>query len=80
MTNLREAAEIMAEENIDVLPVVSSDNKLISILSYKNILSVYKKDTDEHQQQHPNISIKRGSIKVLIRGQQLMTTGKRKKA
>lgn len=71
-SSLRKAVELMADENIDVLPVVSETNHLISILSYKDILSVYKKVTADQQQRYSHISVKRNSLKVLIRGQNLI--------
>lgn len=78
-SSLRKAVEMMAEENIDVLPVTTEDNRLISILSYKNILSVYKKITNDHERQHPVISLKRNGLKVLIRGQKFLTIVKKNK-
>jgi H+/Cl- antiporter ClcA/CBS domain-containing protein len=70
--SLRTAIEIMANENVDVLPVLSDDNENISgILSYKNILSSYKMGIEEHQKKQPHISLKRKGLKLLIHGQKL---------
>jgi CIC family chloride channel protein len=77
--NLRTAVEVMAQENIDVLPVISKDNVLIGLLSYKDILSVYKDMMDESKKHSSSISLRRNSLKVLIRGQKLITLAKRKK-
>jgi chloride channel protein, CIC family len=75
--NLRAAVEIMAEENIDVLPVVSKDNTLISLLSYRDILSVYKDVMDDNKKHSSSISFRRNSLKVLIHGQKLITLAKK---
>lgn len=65
---LRTAVETMAKENIDVLPVISSsENKVTGILSYKDILSVYRLQLNEHQQMVA-ISVKRKTLKLLVHG------------
>lgn len=70
---LRLAVEIMAKENVDVLPVLSPrDNTITGIISYKNIISSYKHRSEEHQKNHPDISLKRRSLKILIRGQKIV--------
>lgn len=70
--SLRTAVEMMAKENIDVLPVVSRDNNnIIGVLAYQDIIVAYKYGIDEHEQKHPNISLKRRSLKILLRGQKL---------
>lgn len=72
--NLRRAAELMAKENVDVLPVVSGNSKhIIGILAYSHLLKAYKLNVEEHEKKNPPISLKRRSLKVLIRGQQLYT-------
>ena len=73
------AVEIMAKENIDVLPVVSKENtKIIGILSYRDIIATYKYSIDEHEKKQPHISLKRNGIKILLRGQKLVSGMKRK--
>lgn len=76
--SLRSAVEMMATENIDMLPVVSEERHMIGVLSYKDIISAYKRGADEHEKKHPSISLKRNSLKILIRGQKLISAGKRK--
>jgi CBS domain-containing protein len=66
--NLKTAVEMMASENVDELPVISaSDNKLIGILSYKDILSSYSKRSDENQETIA-ISLKRRTLKMVVHG------------
>ncbi|HEV8082570.1 MAG TPA: chloride channel protein [Chitinophagaceae bacterium] len=76
--SLRTAVEMMARENIDILPVVSKEKTMLGVLSYKEIIAAYKYGIDDHEKKHPSISLKRNSLKILIRGQKLITTGRRK--
>ncbi len=71
-SSLRTAVELMAEENVDILPVVSEGNKISGILSYKNILSAYKADSDNFVKKNPSISLKRNGLKVLVQGNKLI--------
>jgi H+/Cl- antiporter ClcA len=68
--SLKMAVEMMAKENLDVLPVVSSSNKVSGILSYRNILSAYRHRFEEHEESVP-ISLKRRTLKILLRGKRL---------
>jgi Mg/Co/Ni transporter MgtE len=78
--SLKTAVELMARENMDVLPVVSSsENKITGILSYKDILSTYKNQLDEHQE-ITAISIKRRTLKVLAHGRKKISAYKEKKS
>lgn len=73
--SLRSAVNKMAKENVDVLPVVSTETmKLIGILSYKDILSAYKYRAEEHEQRNKHISIKRRALKVLSHGRNRILT------
>lgn len=76
---LRFAVELMAQENMDILPVVNDENNLIGILSYKNILNAYKKDLENDLRKKPVISLKRNSLKMLVHGQKLIDTMRREK-
>ncbi|HUQ96872.1 MAG TPA: chloride channel protein [Chitinophagaceae bacterium] len=77
--SLRRAVELMAKENVDVLPVVSKgDNTVIGVLSYKDVIGAYKYSLEEHRQKPPGISIKRHSLKILLHGQRLITRAKGK--
>ncbi|MEO6868528.1 MAG: chloride channel protein [Ginsengibacter sp.] len=71
-SSLKKAVELMAVENIDVLPVTSYQNNFVGIISYKDILSAYKEDIDNQVKKNPSISLKRSGLKVLVRGQRLM--------
>jgi H+/Cl- antiporter ClcA len=72
--NLRQAVEIMAKENIDVLPVLSGENNhVIGILSYRDIISTYKHSAAEHEKKQPHISLKRQGLKILISGKKIVS-------
>jgi H+/Cl- antiporter ClcA len=71
-SSLRTAVELMAKENIDLLPVVSAEKNIIGILSYKNILSAYKSDIENYVKKRPSISLKRNGLKILVRGNKLI--------
>ena len=71
---LRIAVNIMAKEDIEMLPVVSRDDKtsVIGILSYKDILSAYKHRISEFESRKTTISMKRQVAKPLIWGRKMM--------
>ncbi|HSV11954.1 MAG TPA: chloride channel protein [Hanamia sp.] len=71
-SSLRNAVELMAKENIDLLPVTSNENTIIGILSYKDIISAYKSDIDNYVKKQPSISLKRNGLKILVRGNKLI--------
>lgn len=76
---LRTAAQTMAKENIDVLPVIANENSsIIGILSYHDIIATYKNSMDEHDKKQPDISLKQGGLKILLRGQKIMSAIQRK--
>lgn len=74
-SNLRTAVEIMAREDLEVLPVVSDKepDKVIGILSYKDILSAYSHRSGEHVKTNANISLKRQGLKILVHGQKFFS-------
>jgi predicted transcriptional regulator len=77
--SLKKAVETMAKENIDVLPVLSkTNNHIVGIISYKNIIAAYKLGIDDHEKKSPHISLKRRSLRVLVHGQKLLTLWKSK--
>lgn len=77
--SLRKVVELMAKENIDVVPVLSKiSNNVIGILSYKNIIASYKQGIDEHVKKYPDISLKRRGLKLLVRGQKIISNWKTK--
>lgn len=67
--SLRKAVEMMAA-GAEVLPVVS-ENKVIGILSYPDIINAYKIDFEANEQANTQISLKRRRLKVMLRGKEL---------
>jgi predicted transcriptional regulator len=77
--NLRTAVEKMSNANIEVLPVITrEDNNIIGLISYKDILKAYQSGREEYLQKNPNISLKNRSIKILLRGQKIVTIIRKK--
>lgn len=77
--NLRTAVKRMAMENIDVLPVIEIENgeeHIIGVVGYQDIIGTYKEEMEENMQQDPNISLKRKTLKILLRGKKLITKRK----
>lgn len=74
---LKSAAELMAKENVDILPIIN-DNKIIGVLSYLDIMSVYKNGIDEDEISETHISLNRRTMKILVRGQKLISFMKQK--
>jgi CIC family chloride channel protein len=49
--SLKQVVEIMARENLDVLAVRGSeDNKIIGVVSYRDVLAAYRTRLEEHQE------------------------------
>jgi hypothetical protein len=62
----------MASENVDVLPVVDrTNNSVLGVLSYKDILSGYRQMAEEGQGTI-TISLKRRTLKMLVHGKKGM--------
>jgi CIC family chloride channel protein len=66
---LRTAVERMARENVDVLPVLGSEAQVSGVISYRDILTAYKNRLEDDGNTAPNISLRRKSLRVLLRGQ-----------
>ncbi|MFT3748866.1 MAG: chloride channel protein [Agriterribacter sp.] len=78
-STLKTALELMIRENLDVLPVISGKGDIAGILSHQHIVDAYKTDLTRSQQQKQVISVRRRVLKMLVKGQQLITTIKRQK-
>ncbi|MBX2931514.1 MAG: chloride channel protein [Chitinophagaceae bacterium] len=76
--SLKKAVEIMAKENIDILPVVLG-KKIVGILTYQHIISIYKTGIDEQEKKQTHISLHRQRLKLLVHGQKLVSFLKIKK-
>lgn len=66
--SLKSAVEIMADEKIDQIPVVDDGgDKVVGILSYRDILSAYRNRGDENDES-VTISLKRRALKMVVHG------------
>jgi H+/Cl- antiporter ClcA len=72
--NLATAVELMSKCDEEFLPVLSAkeENRVIGLLTYKDVLAAYKIHLKENQEAGINLSLKRQRIKILVRGRQLM--------
>ena len=71
--SLRTAVELLAKQTAEVLPVIAAgSNKVIGVLSYRDILSSYKGQQEENEHAHVHISLQRQRLKILIRGRKLI--------
>jgi CIC family chloride channel protein len=72
---LKTAVELMAKENLDVLPVIASKtNEVVGLISYKDVLSAYKQRSEEFEERSTHISLKRRTLKILLHGKRQLTT------
>jgi CIC family chloride channel protein len=71
---LSKAVELMASTGEEFLPVVSSGdlNKVIGILTYKDVLHAYKLYHRENQEAGVNLSLKRQRLKIMVKRRKLM--------
>ena len=77
--SLRTAVEAMARENAETIPVVGLPGKKIEgVLSYKDILSAYRMHFDQ-QEANRTISLKRRTLKMVIRGRKKLSNLKNDK-
>lgn len=78
--SLRTAAETMAKQSVDVLPVLSEHGtNMVGIISYHDLLATYKYGLSDHEMKKPPISLKRNGLKILLRGQRFASVLRRKK-
>lgn len=72
---LKTAVELMAKENIDVLPVTAPQTKeIVGLVSYKDILGAYKHRLEEYEEMSTHISLKRRTLRILLHGKRQLTT------
>lgn len=65
---LKRVVEIMAEESVEVLPVIAAGNTIAGQISYKEILNTYYQYVAENRKQNTQISLKRRRLKIAARG------------
>jgi H+/Cl- antiporter ClcA len=65
---LKRVMEIMAEESVEVLPVINAGNTIAGKISYKEILNTYYRHVEENRQVNTQISLKRRRLKMAAHG------------
>jgi CIC family chloride channel protein len=78
--SLRTAVSTMARVGVDVLPVVASDNRqlVVGVLTYRDVISSYRLRLEEEENHYTDISLRRHSIRILLRGQKLLHSTKKR--
>jgi H+/Cl- antiporter ClcA len=77
--SLRAAVEKMAKGNTDVLAVYQDDpQEVTGVISYKEVIGVYKTNLDDFEKKGRHISWKRGRLKILVRGKKFIENVKEK--
>lgn len=71
--SLRQAVELMAKADVEIVPVISADDTLSGILTFKDIMAAYKRRLLDHEEADAHISLKRQSIRILSKGQKALT-------
>lgn len=71
--SLRQAVELMAKAGVEIVPVISANDTLSGILTFKDIMASYKRRSADHEQTNAHISLKRQSIRILSRGHKALT-------
>jgi H+/Cl- antiporter ClcA/predicted transcriptional regulator len=75
--SLRKAVEQMAKNEIEALPVISAvDKKVIGLLTYKDILHVYREHFDENEKANVQISLKLRRNRAMIKGKRIFKAKK----
>lgn len=67
---LESAVYKMIQNKVDILPVISSDNKseLIGVLSYHDVLQAYEKRKKEEEDESITISVKKQTVHIFAKG------------
>ena len=63
--------ELMAANNVEVLPVTVG-GRFAGILSYRDVISCYKRHTDDNNTANTHIILKRQRMKMMVRGKNAM--------
>lgn len=76
-TTLHKAVQIMTKEKLDVLPVVSnSSNNIVGIITHQDVIDAYRKDMDDNETKQADISMKKRSFRILLKGHKILTKWK----
>lgn len=76
--NLQKAVQQLTQTKLAMLPVIGNDNKLAGFVTAQSILEAYQFRQNEHYHFTSVLSLKRSSLRILVRGQQIIRSGRRK--
>lgn len=75
--SLSKAVELMSAQQEELIAVLAADeNKVIGVLTYRDILKAYKAQIAENKEAHINLSLKRQRMKMLIKGRRFYKVNK----
>jgi Mg/Co/Ni transporter MgtE len=70
--SLSKAVELMSELQEEIIPVIAeTGQKIIGVLTYRDILKAYKIQIRERKEAGINLSLKRQSMKMMVKGKNL---------
>ena len=70
--SLSKAVELMSELQEEIIPVISkTGQRIIGVLTYKDILKAYKIQIRERKEAGINLSLKRQRMKMMVKGKKL---------
>lgn len=76
--SLKMAVDTMVREKTDVIPVLSEERDIVGLISINEIFAAYRMKQDEDQKRPPIISLKRNGKRLWLRGQKMISAGRKK--
>ncbi|MCD2422974.1 chloride channel protein [Niabella pedocola] len=70
--SLKMAVETMLRFDVDLLPVTDKNQVVVGSINYKNIMTAYQHVRNASEQKQVHISLKRQTLKLLIKGNRLV--------
>lgn len=71
--SLKAAVEKMALENVDLLPVVTTEapRQVKGFISFNDVLKAYRIGVEEHQKKAPHYSMKQQGLRIWLKGKRM---------
>lgn len=76
--SLKTAVDTMVREKTDVIPVLSEERDIVGLISINEIFAAYRMKEDEDKKRPPIISLKRNGMRLWLRGQKMISAGRKK--
>jgi CIC family chloride channel protein len=71
--SLSKAVTLMAKHHAEILPVLAANNKVMGVLSYRDVIESYSNQLEENEQATAHISLKRKRLKMLSFSKKIRT-------